>query len=233
MGNCSFKGTTGECHHSIRILCDSGSILQFKGPKTVAQVLENRLGYGVFRQGHASSPLSDQESLSYGLLYYLLPLKEVQPDQKTSSSDGVSEQELVQRSDAGLNLKSRNDEIIKSSVHVAACDYVENLSNGSALEVLPSAKNGVWKVKLVIDTRQLEEILSEQVNTGALIEKMRMAATAYSISSPTRSRTMSTWKVGWKPTFFRTFLAPVSSGKIPKRTVSVDDAAEGLNLAFS
>jgi len=231
MGNCSFKGTTGECHHSIRILCDSGSILQFKGPKTVAQVLENRPGYGVFRQGHASAPLSDQESLSYGLLYYLLPLKEVQPDQKTGSSDGVSEQELVQRSDAGL--KSRNDEIVTSSVHVAACDYVENLSNGSAFEVLPSAKNGVWKVKLVIDTRQLEEILSEQVNTGALIEKMRMAATAYSISSPTRSRTMSTWKVGWKPTFFKTFLAPVSSGKIPKRTVSVDDAAEGSNLDLS
>lgn len=226
MGNCSFKGTTGECHHSIRILCDSGSILQFKGPKTVAQVLENHPGYGVFRQGHVA-PLLDQESLSYGLLYYLLPLKEVQPDQKTSSSDGVSEQELVQRSDVG------NDERVKSSVRVAACDYVENLSNGSALEVLPSAKNGVWKVKLVIDTRQLEEILSEQVNTGALIEKMRMAATAYSISSPTRSRTMSTWKVGWKPTFFRTFLAPVSSGKIPKRTVSVDDAAEGSNLDLS
>jgi len=219
MGNCSFKGTTGECHHSIRILCDSGSILQFKGPRTVAQVLENRPGYGVFRQGHVSSPLSDQESLSYGLLYYLLPLKEVQPDQKTRFSDGVS--------DAG------NDDRVKNSVRVAACDYVENLSNSSALEVLPSAKNGVWKVKLVIDTRQLEEILSEQVNTGALIEKMRMAATAYSISSPTRSRTMSTWKVGWKPTFFKTFLAPVNSGKIPKRTVSIDDAAEGSNLDLS
>ncbi|WJX48145.1 hypothetical protein P8452_34750 [Trifolium repens] len=166
MGNCSFKGTTGECHHSLRVLTDTGSILQFKGPKTVAQVLENRPGYGVFRQGCASSPLSDQESLSYGLLYYLLPLKE--------------------------DIKTRNDERVKNS----ACDYVDNLSNGSALEVLPSAKNGVWKVKLMIDTRQLEEILSEEVNIEALIEKMRMAATTYSISSPTRSRTMSTWKMG-------------------------------------
>ncbi|XP_050897437.1 uncharacterized protein LOC127104293 [Lathyrus oleraceus] len=189
MGNCSFKGTTtGECHHSIRILTDTGSILQFKGPKTVAQVLEKYHGYGVFRQGHVSLPLQEQESLSYGFLYYLLPLK-----------DGR---------------KAESDERV---VHVAACDYVENLSNGSALEVLPySVKNGVWKVKLVIDTRHLEEILSEQVNTGALIEKMRMAATAYSTSSPTRSRTMSAWKVGWKPTLFSAFLTPVKSGKIAK-----------------
>ncbi|KAG4957857.1 hypothetical protein JHK85_044237 [Glycine max] len=35
----------------------------------------------------------------------------------------------------------------------AACHYVENLSNGSALEVLPTAKNGVWRVKLLIDLR--------------------------------------------------------------------------------
>ncbi|TKY60742.1 hypothetical protein E2542_SST17841 [Spatholobus suberectus] len=191
MGNCSIKGgTTGECHHSIRVMCDSGAILQFKAPKTVAQVLQHYPGYGIFRQGHASSPLPEQESLSYGLFYYLLPLKEVQVDQKSCcNSVGVSEQ--VQ----GLQ---RSEEVCKS----AACDYVENLSNGSALEVLPSAKNGVWRVKLVIDPRQLEEILSEQVNTEALIEKMRMAATACSTSSPSRSPTMSTWKVGWKTTLF-------------------------------
>ncbi|KAL3619172.1 hypothetical protein CASFOL_036742 [Castilleja foliolosa] len=37
-------------------------------------------------------------------------------------------------------------------------------------------KNGVWKVKLVIDPRVLERILSEGVNTEALIEQMRFAA---------------------------------------------------------
>ncbi|CAI8619609.1 unnamed protein product [Vicia faba] len=193
MGNCSFKGTTGECHHPIRILTDTGSILQFKGPKTVAQILESYRGYGVFRQGHASWPLQEKESLSYGFLYYLLPLK-----------------------DNGQ--KAGSDERVKNSVRVSACDYMEN--SGPAVEVLPySVKNGVWKVKLVIDTRHLEEILSEQVNTGALIEKMRMAATAYSTSSPTRSRTMSAWKVGWKPTLF---------GKITKNAVVA--AAEGSIL---
>ncbi|BAT72970.1 hypothetical protein LR48_Vigan818s004400 [Vigna angularis] len=199
MGNCSMKGTTGECHHTIRVMSDSGAILQFKAPKTVAQVLQHYPGYGIFRQGHASEPLPEQERLSYGLFYYLLPLKEGQK----SCCDNVGVEEGV----GGLRSKS------------AACDYVENLSNGSALEVLPAAKNGVWRVKLVIEQRQLEEILSEQVNTEALIEKMRMAASGCSTTSPSRSPTMSTWKVGWKTTLF--------SGKIAKDTAN---ATAGSNL---
>ncbi|KAG5030056.1 hypothetical protein GLYMA_05G218300v4 [Glycine max] len=209
MGNCSMKGTTGECHHSIRVMCDSGAILQLKAPKTVAQVLQHYPGYGIFRQGHASAPLPEQESLSYDLFYYLLPLKEVQVEHQKSCCDKV--QQVVQRS----------EEMCKS----AACDYVENLSNGSALEVLPTAKNGVWRVKLLIDPRQLEEILSEQVNTEALIEKMRMAATSCSTTSPSPSRspspTTSSKKVGWKTTLF--------NGKIAKDTIPVP-APAGSNL---
>jgi len=185
-------------------MCDSGDILQFKAPKTVAQVLQHYPGYGVFRQGHASEPLPEKERLSYGLFYYLLPLKE----EKRSCRDKVGVGEPVE----GLR---RSEEVCKS----AACDYVENLSNGSALEVLPSAKNGVWRVKLVIEQRQLEEILSEQGNTEALIEKMRMAANGCSTTSPSRSPTMNTWKAGWKTTLF--------SGKIGKDTANVN---AGSNL---
>ncbi|KAG5106721.1 hypothetical protein JHK82_043691 [Glycine max] len=104
MGNCSMKGTTGECHHSIRVMCDSGAILQLKAPKTVAQVLQHYPSY---------------------------------VEHQKSCCDKV--QQVVQRS----------EEMCKS----AACHYVENLSNGSALEVLPTAKNGVWRVKLLIDLR--------------------------------------------------------------------------------
>ncbi|KAL2614682.1 hypothetical protein AAZX31_08G024200 [Glycine max] len=198
MGNCSMKGTTGECHHSIRVMCDSGAILQFKAPKTVAQVLQHYPGYGIFRQGHASSPLPEQETLSYGLFYYLLPLKEVQVEHQESCCDKVRVSE----------------EMCKSAA--SACDYVEKLSNGSALEVLPTAKNGVWRVKLVIDPRQLEKILSEQVNTEALIEKMRMAATACSTTTPSPSRTptptMSSRKLlGWKTTLFNAKIAKDTS----------------------
>ncbi|KAI3453838.1 hypothetical protein Pfo_010501 [Paulownia fortunei] len=61
-------------------------------------------------------------------------------------------------------------------------------TNGkTSVEVLPPPRNGVWKVKLVIDPRDLEQILSEEVNTEALIEQMRIAAN----STPKRGK--SSW----------------------------------------
>lgn len=197
MGNCSVKGATGECHYSIRVLSDWGSLLQFKGPITVGEVLrqQHQPGYGVFRQGRAMSPLPESESLSYGLLYYLLPLKpeEEVVIEKSSIYDDGNSNEKVEKLEGG-DILEKEDKL--------ESEYVKDLSSGSAVEVLPSAGNGVWKVKLVIDTKQLEEILSEQVNTEALIEKMRMAASATS-ASPTRSkRAMSTWRLGWKPSLF-------------------------------
>ena len=106
-------------------------------------------------------------------------------------------------------------------------DYVVNLPYGSALEVFPSVRDGVWRVKLVIDTRQLERILSEQVNTEALIEKMRIAAAATSsVSSPTRRRTniISPWKV---PSLFSTSRLPTNNGKLMKSTSA---AVESIQL---
>lgn len=40
----------------------------------------------------------------------------------------------------------------------------------------PPPGNGVWKVKLLINPKDLEKILSEEVNAEALIQQMRMAA---------------------------------------------------------
>ncbi|KAH7512412.1 hypothetical protein FEM48_Zijuj12G0088200 [Ziziphus jujuba var. spinosa] len=56
-----------------------------------------------------------------------------------------------------------------------------HLSNGPASEVLPSSGYGVWKVKLMIDTKQVEETFSKQGNTKALIEKMRMVTSSASL----------------------------------------------------
>lgn len=62
-----------------------------------------------------------------------------------------------------------------STSAVALQLVTKKLSDGSGFEVLPPPRKGVWKVKLVINTKQLEEILSEEVNTEALIEQMRAA----------------------------------------------------------
>ncbi|XP_057520595.1 uncharacterized protein LOC130800890 [Amaranthus tricolor] len=54
----------------------------------------------------------------------------------------------------------------------------------SAFEVLPSRGNGVWKVKMAINSKELEEMLSD--NAEALIQMMRSAAKS-SEKSPERS----------------------------------------------
>eukprot|EP00256_Glycine_max_P055878 XP_014623265.1 uncharacterized protein LOC100810463 [Glycine max] len=202
MGNCSMKGTTGECHHSIRVMCDSGAILQLKAPKTVAQVLQHYPSYGIFRQGHASAPLPEQKSLSYDLLKFMgfknsigeddvvpmlrnriteskpppLPSFSLQPYR--SSIDMLNKvltrmiQVEHQKSccDKVQQVVQRSEEMCKS----AACHYVENLSNGSALEVLPTAKNGVWRVKLLIDLR-LGNCLWLEWKTRVLTEETNSA----------------------------------------------------------
>lgn len=210
MGNCSsLKGTSGECPNSIRVLTDSGVVLQFKGPKLAAEILSDFPGYGIFQQGKASVPLSDQEALTNGQ-FYLLPLR---TQGQKIPDNGVSAQ--IQEMGVAENLEGAEEaEPVKKSFR-GASDFVENLANGSGggLEVLPCGGDGVWRVKLVIDTKQLEEILSGG-NTLALIETMRMAATA---SSTPKLQSKSLWGSGgrgggwnWKPIFSNMFKVPMA-----------------------
>ncbi|XP_050378083.1 uncharacterized protein LOC126795285 [Argentina anserina] len=207
MGNCSsLKGTSRECPNSIRVLTDSGGILQFNGPKLASEILEAFPGYGIFQQSNASVPLSEEEVLTSGQ-FYLLPLR---PKEELPADDGVSKQ--VQDGGVEEDVEGVEEaEPVKKSFR-GASDDVENSGNGSGggLEVLPCGGDGVWRVKLVIDTKQLEEILSEG-DTLALIEMMRMAATA---SSTPKLQSKSLWSSrgggwNWKPIFSNMFRTPL------------------------
>ncbi|XP_022738576.1 uncharacterized protein LOC111291210 [Durio zibethinus] len=200
MGNCSLKGVTGECNNSIRVLTDTGEIVVLKGPKLAREIANDFPGYAICRRGQASLPLPEDESLVNGGFYYLLPLEKV----RKPGDSGVSKQvnkEAAKKIE--VNWTNRIEPPKMSSA-----DFVENLSSGSALEVLPSQKKGVWKVKLVISSQQLGDILSEQVNTEALIEKMRLAASS-AMLTPKRSK--SSWVVGWKPALSNVFKVPIDN----------------------
>ncbi|XVE64661.1 hypothetical protein DITRI_Ditri07aG0118600 [Diplodiscus trichospermus] len=205
MGNCSLKGVTEECSNSIRVLTDAGKIIDVKGPKLAREIVNDFPGYAICKKGQASFPLSEDECLVNGGFYYLLPMDKVQK----SGDSGVSKQfnkEAVRKVEVG-----GMDRI--EAPKMSSADFVENLSSGSsALEVLPSQKKGVWKVKLAISSQQLEDILSEQVNTEALIEKMRMAASSATLT-PRRSK--SPWVVGWKPALSNVFKVPIENNKAP------------------
>lgn len=182
MGNCSLKGVTdtAKTFNFIRLMTDSGEILKLKGPKLVGEVLHSFPGYKIFGQGHFSTPLFDHEELVGGKFYYLLPLlpDRHQPKKQQEHQNPVAEK------DEGNG---------REPVRVSS----------AAMEVLNPPQKGVWRVKLAISPKQLEEILAEEVNTEALIEQMRMAA-AVSLTTTTtttpRRRTKSSWGgLIWKP----------------------------------
>ncbi|KAJ4711865.1 UvrABC system protein C [Melia azedarach] len=200
MGNCSFKGIADCSPNFVRVLTDSGSVLEFRSPKLAGEILQNYPGYGIFLRGHASSPLAEHERLISGQFYYLLPLKK----ENTLCESMVRKQAQHVKVAEKLDVEWMEHQV--ESPKMSSADFVENLETGSDLEVLPSQRNGVWKVKLVINTKQLEDILSEQVNTEALIEKMRMAATSASLT-PRRSK--NSWALSWKPAFFSVFKVPI------------------------
>lgn len=275
MGNCSIKSSVIEKNHFrfIKIVMDSGKVLEIEGPKLVHEVVSDYPGYGIFKKNCVSSlPLPDQEKLLCSHVYYLLPLGELQKKalqsndlvkdfntemssnevkEGDSTDDGLkdlstkkrlkemkegdsiddrlkdlstkkslNEVKLVEKGqiteddlkeisvrkrlnqikllDKGQIAKDDNlKDLRKVSVSLnevepvrmssAASDIVTSLANGTGLEVLPPPQKGIWRVKLVINTKQLEEIFSEDVNTEALIEQMRMAAASGHVT-PRRAR---------------------------------------------
>lgn len=172
MGNCSPKGISeAEGRNSIRVLTDSGDIVEFEGPKSVKEVLKDYPGHGVYAKARMSSALLDHELLQGGKFYYLLPLVETR-------------------------------KVVKQNVDSAYEAEPIRMSTSAAVEVLPPPQKGVWRVKLVMDTKQLEEILSKEVNMEALIEQMRLAASSASASAaPKRGKMISwgQWGGNWKP----------------------------------
>ncbi|XP_057463795.1 protein FAR-RED IMPAIRED RESPONSE 1-like [Actinidia eriantha] len=78
--------------------------------------------------------------------------------------------------------------------------------NESAVQVLPPPRKSVWRVKLVTDTKRIGEILSEEVNTEALIGQMRLAANSTSVV-PQRTKIVNwgEWRLNWKPILVNAF----------------------------
>ncbi|CAL5437773.1 unnamed protein product [Camellia sinensis] len=178
MGNCTLKGVAAAAaappNSSIRIMTDSGEIIEFKAPKIVGEVLNDFPGYGIFGSSHVSSPLLNHEKLHFEKFYYLFPLGE--KDTLAQHNESVKEAEPVRMS-----------------------------TSAAAVEVLPPPQKGVWRVKLVIDTKQLEEILSEEVNTEALIEQMRLAASSASVTPKRTKINWGQWGVNLKPILTNVF----------------------------
>ncbi|MFS8029828.1 hypothetical protein Hanom_Chr17g01526881 [Helianthus anomalus] len=202
MGTCAFKGFDA-CLDPIRVMTPSGHVLEFNSPKLVSEVIDEFPKHGLFKKDQLLSPLDSQELLLGGQVYYLFPLAlEETSAREPVRVSGVADVEPMRMSTSAVALQL----------------VTKNLSDGSGFEVLPPPRKGVWKVKLVINTKQLEEILSEEVNTEALIEQMRVAATSSMKMVPRRSQ--SNWRVKFKPIFCNAMNKPVIEDVSSPRSVT-------------
>ncbi|XP_020527956.1 uncharacterized protein LOC18442333 [Amborella trichopoda] len=170
MGNCSWKGLYGEYEDSVRVLTESGGIMEFEGPLQVTSITENFPGYGIFRPGNVSLSLPGHAWLPNGQLFYLLPLSTEKAPLEMDKSPSL-EEEAAKELTEGETL---------GPVRVSSGEATaEEIFRRPSFEVLPSKGRGMWRVRLVMSREQLAEILAEQSDTEALIESMRLAAVRF------------------------------------------------------
>ncbi|KAG6403693.1 hypothetical protein SASPL_135921 [Salvia splendens] len=149
MGNCIFK-TLGVVKDMVKVVTPDGGVMELYAPITAECVTNEFPGHAIFGSPRRSSPpLFQSESLCAGQYYYLLPSQKG----KDHGGDRVA------------------------APYRMSVDNQGKLRRLSEPEVFPKYNStGVWKVRLVIHTDQLSEILSQEARTEALIESVRTAA---------------------------------------------------------
>lgn len=178
MGNCVFTGGFGKVEEEmvIRVVTSSGGIMELFAPITAECITNEFPRHSIYRTPDCfSQPLLHNEDLHAGQLYYLLPCT----NSFAKQNDPNRENEDVGRksNNNNSNYKSTSSSMNNTAYRVSF-DQQRMLKRCDGAEVLPRYNNssGVWKVKLVISTEQLAEILAQEAQTEALIESVRTVA---------------------------------------------------------
>ncbi|XP_047951054.1 uncharacterized protein LOC125196535 [Salvia hispanica] len=187
MGNCLFGGMGdgvggGEV---IKVTNANGGVMEFHAPVTVESITDEFPGHAIFRsQDLFWKPLPHSDVLAAGESYHLLPLLE-------SSGSGGRKARV-----GHVRSNSAPPQQVGSAQYRMSVDS-RGLGKRTAEEAGAAAR-GFWKVKLVISTEQLLEILAEEGKTEELIESVRTVAKCgsglggfsdhWSLSSSKRSR---------------------------------------------
>ncbi|KAL0409193.1 UNVERIFIED_CONTAM: hypothetical protein Sradi_1853700 [Sesamum radiatum] len=170
MGNCLFVGGMGDAHQSvIRVATSNGGVMEFHAPVTVESITDEFPGHGIFRSHDLFwTPLPHSQELLVGESYRLLPLMDL-------TNGGLTP--------ARLGCVRSNS---TAPQRMAAPQYRMSFDSRGLEKRLPEdqagqGRRGFWKVKVVIRTEQLLEILSEEGKTEELIESVRTVAKCGSV----------------------------------------------------
>lgn len=153
MGNCLFGGMGDGEQSVIKVTTANGGVMELYAPVSVESITDEFPGHGIFRsQDLFWKPLSHSDVLLMGESYHLLPLA------------GKARVGHVRSNSAPPQHKAAPYRMSVDSRGVTKRSAEEETSRG------------FWKVKLVISTEQLLEILAEEGKTEELIESVRTVA---------------------------------------------------------
>ncbi|CAI0441830.1 unnamed protein product [Linum tenue] len=195
MGNCLFGGGGGE---AIRVITSTGAILEFHFPITAGSLAGEFPGHAIFPSHDLFwTPLSLSDHLRPGHSYYLLPNPKLPPAGNPSSSlSSVKEGHVRSKSSPSsltgltpyrMSLDSNYHQGAMKRSHTEAFSLPSSVSGG---KVRNQEEAGFWKVKLVIGTDQLLEILSHEGSTHDLVRNVSAVAkcgSGYSTALTSRS----------------------------------------------
>uniref|UniRef100_A0A803L5D4 Uncharacterized protein n=1 Tax=Chenopodium quinoa TaxID=63459 RepID=A0A803L5D4_CHEQI len=205
MGNCLFGGMGGaEEAETIQVVTANGGIMEFHGPITVGFILEEFPCHAIFKSDDLFwKPLLNNEELHPGRRRKNgKRLREggLEEEVRVLQFGGMRKRKA---NSGSRKAQCSGNKIKKKSVgHVRSKSIPTGTTGGNAgyrmsfdsrsttqSNVLKrsntdvfsrynnkGAKEGVWKVKLVITPEQLVEILSQESRTEELIESVRTVA---------------------------------------------------------
>ncbi|KAJ4849943.1 hypothetical protein Tsubulata_003818 [Turnera subulata] len=174
MGNCLFgAGEADDDDGVIKVIISGGGgVMELYGPVTAGCITSEFPGHAIFpshdHQLFWRRPLYVHEELLPGHKYYLFP--ETTGEQQMVVREGHVRSKSIPTS-VLLPYRMSNDcqGTLKRS-------YTDVFSRSNSQNHNHKRNNGFWKVKLVIKTEQLQEILSQEARTQELIENMRAVA---------------------------------------------------------
>ncbi|XP_010496631.1 PREDICTED: uncharacterized protein LOC104773686 [Camelina sativa] len=182
MGNCLFGGLGDEEDLLTKVIKSDGEVLEFYCPVTAGSVSHEFADHALFSALDLLwKPLPNHHLLVPGQSYYLFP-KIASEELKTfvgschvrSNSESFSATMTPYRMSLDYNhrvLKRSCTDVFSRNNYTRTRQKEKRTRRRRT-----SSKSGIWKVKLVINTEELLQILSEDGRINELIESVRVVA---------------------------------------------------------
>ncbi|KAF8093552.1 hypothetical protein N665_0383s0177 [Sinapis alba] len=196
MGNCLFGGLGDNMEDlPIKVIKPDGGVVEFFSPVTAGSVSLKFSGHHAIFAAFdlLCKPLPHHQYLVPGQSYYLLPSDELKTFVGNCHVRSNSES-LPMITPYGMSLDyNYNRMVLKRSYTNVFSRNIYTRTRHKEKKSRKSMRNkgDIWKVKLVINTEELLQILSEEGRTNELIETVRAVAKCENVAGSSITSSLS------------------------------------------